>query len=1114
MKLLQPLILSLLIILATNKSTASKTILPNLAKQSGPDYGNSYGNSIKIDPYNNRLFVTGTTYGNFWDSDNNNDIKNEGVRETELSGSSRCFLGIYDWSTKIWTKKTFRSENPSKIKRINESCHKIEIINNGTKVLLLGYTHNNGILDDLMGLSSSVLKPPNQYGMILDINIDEKITKATTMAGSYKQLNIHLIGGKLLQDGPVQYPIDMTLIPNNKEAIASSSSNANDNDLFVVSMQSYDSTNNKKKNSSVIIYEHPNHTSQEKISHPNYSEKTHFKYGSTSSLLAERFSYNGLSAAAGNDNNSNLRVETEGQLTETYANIWRELYGTQYMESTVDIVGVIPDLYLNNDDNLIIIGNTAEIGFIYGKRSTTPEVEPKKNRDGFITKLSKKDGKIINKVNGGKIENVALRIESINYQDDEINGYCYDKETLYLVGTTKGEIIDGNVNGKKKMNSTINNKDDIKTRAFIVAIDLQSFTIKWTTHVTATSTAHGITCSVSKDYHNQKQDILYWGGNIYGGGSIILNDNNLDGDNNAPTTTGIGGGDDIFISQLSLIDGTINHIHQWGTPNNHDDTLTDIQSDINGNAIVMGNTNGGIFHHQVKVQHCDDNNGEKPTKTTIAQDGDTLTDVFFFTLDRDFTRLQKISNEINDLSLTDNNIPVKCENDDDSLFNSGDDEYNSGDDGYNSADDEYNSADDEYNSGDDEYNSGDDGDEEEEEEDSSEIYKEMLGFEDGDEEEEEDSSEIYKEMLGFENKYPNSSESEEESDDQYYLEFDDDNSSNKDDSNNNEEKKVDENKNTGKPDDDNIENKDIRTVKPDNDKDKKNDNNDANINHDKILGSSLNNKIKVDNIESTTTKNANAAADHKGKSWTKYIFYFVFLCILSIVLMLSVCGTWNSDRKGPYDVPTDRKHITKYLHGFDSNGIDVRHSATGGWHGAYQSDLAEGINTMDPNAGLFPNWRRSSINNTIQQIIKPTTTISTLSSNHSRRSMRNNNNHDYGELLLFADDNDQTHKALSSNNRPYKDADSDDDDGHIQLVGIIGGDDNDISSKTSSYNYDGFEDDNDDESWMVADDRLVDDYYLNDHVQKMVTDPMSIEGGGLEESGSLLQNNLKVADII
>jgi len=1088
--LLSSLIIFALTFNSRTAVSASTALLPFLAKQSGPDYGNSYGNSVKIDPYHNRIFVTGATYGNFWsDNDNEDGDSDADVREYELSGNSRCFLGVYDWSVKKWVaKKTFRSKNPSKTTKINESCHKIEIVNNGTKVLLLGYTHSNGILDDLMELSSSVLNPPRQYGMILDIDV----------TNTDQKLKIDLIGGQLLQDGPVQYPIDMALIPKNKDT-DKNNHDANANDLFVVSMQSYDNTSNEKKNTNAVIYQHPHH-SQQQILHPNYNEKTHFRYGSTSSLLAERFSYAG---------GQQQQQQQQQQLSDTYNDMWREIYGTENMQNTVDIVGVIPDIFSDNN-NIIVIGNTAETNYIYGN-PTSSVPPPESNRDGFITKLDQSHGKMIQEVRDGRIEHAALRIESEDYQDDEINGYCYDKENLYLVGTTMGKMIGTDNNHNNKIS-------DIHHHAFIVAVDLQTFGIKWTTQVSGTSMVHGITCSVSLDNSssnnsNEQQHILHWGGNIYNGGSIILD--KLDSDSNRITKMmPSAGGDDIFISQLSTVDGTINHLHQWGT--NHDDSLADIQSDSNGNIIVMGNTNGGVFHHPVKVQACEpaDTNTATTESSSIAgggatqntdNDSDTLTDVFFFTLDSNFARLQLIlatarsNKEEEDFNL---NLDQLC-NDEGTLFDKDDDPY------YN-----------EENEGDDEYNSGSD---------------------DGDEEYSSSSDE---------------GDDDNEADDQYYLEFDDDKINSDSDNETVLDSDIDENKNIdtvetneeiddneavdkNKPNDEIAENKYYDTGKP-NDESKNNETNKpfGDEIHDHIdydiatqIDESTKNKNtdtgkqngEIDDNKDGNTRTQNGENEDNAKDVNIISKLFSssastntkklkpkpkqgfsntskFLVGTLVVVILFACCTWNSSdntNKGPYDVPTDKKHIAKYLHDFDSNEVDLRHSATGGWHGAYQSDLAEGINTMDPNAGLFPGWRRGNAS-----MIKPTTTISSFS-NHSI----NKNSQKYGELPLFTDDEEKPKPKQKS----YKDGDEGDtteEYGNVQLIDF-GDDITDEGSRALSYNYDGFEDDDDDDkSWMVED-RLVEDYYLNDHdnSNKSISNPVPNE-----ETGSFLDDN--IGDII
>eukprot|EP00538_Stauroneis_constricta_P004345 CAMPEP_0119552876 /NCGR_PEP_ID=MMETSP1352-20130426/5768_1 /TAXON_ID=265584 /ORGANISM="Stauroneis constricta, Strain CCMP1120" /LENGTH=789 /DNA_ID=CAMNT_0007599185 /DNA_START=460 /DNA_END=2829 /DNA_ORIENTATION=+ len=49
------------------------------------------------------------------------------------------------------------------------------------------------------------------------------------------------------------------------------------------------------------------------------------------------------------------------------------------------------------------------------------------------------------------------------------------------------------------------------------------------------------------------------------------------------------------------------------------------------------------------------------------------------------------------------------------------------------------------------------------------------------------------------------------------------------------------------------------------------------------------------------------------------------------------------------EIVTERSQVFAYLQSFDVEDVDLRHSATGGWHGTYVNNLAHGVNKADPN---------------------------------------------------------------------------------------------------------------------------------------------------------------------
>eukprot|EP00529_Nitzschia_sp_RCC80_P017987 CAMPEP_0113493192 /NCGR_PEP_ID=MMETSP0014_2-20120614/28466_1 /TAXON_ID=2857 /ORGANISM="Nitzschia sp." /LENGTH=854 /DNA_ID=CAMNT_0000387049 /DNA_START=543 /DNA_END=3107 /DNA_ORIENTATION=- /assembly_acc=CAM_ASM_000159 len=73
------------------------------------------------------------------------------------------------------------------------------------------------------------------------------------------------------------------------------------------------------------------------------------------------------------------------------------------------------------------------------------------------------------------------------------------------------------------------------------------------------------------------------------------------------------------------------------------------------------------------------------------------------------------------------------------------------------------------------------------------------------------------------------------------------------------------------------------------------------------------------------------------------VFYKVLAAFTVLgVLALAVIGT---RRRREEERSTERALVFSYLQEFDIEDIDVRHSATGGWHGTYVNKLARGVNS-------------------------------------------------------------------------------------------------------------------------------------------------------------------------
>lgn len=116
------------------------------------------------------------------------------------------------------------------------------------------------------------------------------------------------------------------------------------------------------------------------------------------------------------------------------------------------------------------------------------------------------------------------------------------------------------------------------------------------------------------------------------------------------------------------------------------------------------------------------------------------------------------------------------------------------------------------------------------------------------------------------------------------------------------------------------------------------------IEHPEFSGSDTNKGIPAKNqpTQSSNKDHANLEVRSRALRRTELVVIVLMTgCLLGIIL----CGSRSKINR---DVSTRRGDVIKYLHDFDVNDIDLKHSATGGWHCSYGNDLAMGINNRLP----------------------------------------------------------------------------------------------------------------------------------------------------------------------
>ena len=87
---------------------------------------------------------------------------------------------------------------------------------------------------------------------------------------------------------------------------------------------------------------------------------------------------------------------------------------------------------------------------------------------------------------------------------------------------------------------------------------------------------------------------------------------------------------------------------------------------------------------------------------------------------------------------------------------------------------------------------------------------------------------------------------------------------------------------------------------------------------------------------------ATTASTSKSSGKAKFAIFAV-LCLLIVFAAIYFVSRARHEK----EVTTERAHVFAYLQAFDVEDVDLRHSATGGWHGTYMNKLSRGVNTAD-----------------------------------------------------------------------------------------------------------------------------------------------------------------------
>jgi len=380
-------------------------------------------------------------------------------------------------------------------------------------------------------------------------------------------------------------------------------------------------------------------------------------------LLTEEFIENGDAKNLKNERNVLMPPGHQGGDPDKFAIPKRgENYYMSYQEYKYDNAGnlvfekgedlpvqgkqgsIIPTGLINLDPNgrsFIYAGHfkggRAPRRFMFPDRDYGSDVDSK-DFDGFVTNIRFPQSR------PSFYRETNVRFNSIERNpplDDMIHGICKppgsEKDgkslTYYVVGSTYGTMEDP-VAGKNPTITTNILKGDLPDgnavphlSAWVAKVDTRKKnerSIVWLTQLYATidnkAFENGMAEAFGCHVIDADKSKIYVGGTVYNGG--IMDSNHKSN-----------GGDDVWVAQLRTEDGSLRWIRQIGSAGkDHLAHTNGIDSDINGHAIIYGNTDGEMFRRKQKKNSGDgsgtdvfvttlDYNTGASSQKTIAQQG-------------------------------------------------------------------------------------------------------------------------------------------------------------------------------------------------------------------------------------------------------------------------------------------------------------------------------------------------------------------------------------------------------------------------------------------------------------------------------------------------------------
>jgi hypothetical protein len=386
--------------------------------QSGPDDEPTYSGGMAYDATSHAVYLTGATYGTF---------SGDGIGTKEAYKTSSCFVATVELPTTATEELQWIDRQIFGTKDIPEACSSLDISSDASHqaAYIMATTESGGLLTDL----GQANPKPKQFGSILNFEF--------TPSG-----DATLLGGMLMEDEPVQYPVAIVADPLHQY-------------IYVASMFSSETSAN------------PDFVKYGAQEFPNLTQGGLKKFGTTYRMLLERI------------------MVKHTDLEEDLIPTWRLPLGTNGGQESIFASGMV----LVNPQLLVVVGSTRGHGSAVGGEA----VDDDTSMDGFITKFNPSTGAYVAE---GANAKPSVRFGQPG-QEDWTTKVCVasgDEAYIYIVGATTGYF-----------DTTPNSQDVTGVDAYVSKINIVTLETVWirTFHASnpnaSGTAAYALDCKVTDD---------------------------------------------------------------------------------------------------------------------------------------------------------------------------------------------------------------------------------------------------------------------------------------------------------------------------------------------------------------------------------------------------------------------------------------------------------------------------------------------------------------------------------------------------------------------------------------------------------------------------------------